>query len=205
MRLTNYKISKSTVIAFIFLNSKVLLTSHLCSTSFVMVISVHAPTTIVTVIHKTSYFPLWDVTIAGSPPCPLPSVVPSFQYNLSEKAIRKHPKWWSRTSNHESDDRLWIGSPIPYSSFLVTIHLFCLVLEIFTCDEWTVNTTKQAVPVECLDCWLFPLIHSLGQLPHFCLGHSANPEMPKMAEPYFQSRIWWHILNLETQFPIRIS
>jgi len=54
----------------------------------------------------------------------------------------------------------------------------------------TMYTMKQAVPVECLDWWLFPLIHSLGQLPHFYLnGWSANPETPKMAEPYFQSRI----------------
>jgi len=31
----------------------------------------------------------------------------------------------------------------------------------------TVYTTKQAVPVECLEWWLLPLIHSLGQLPIF--------------------------------------
>jgi len=29
----------------------------------------------------------------------------------------------------------------------------------------TMYTTRRAVPVECLDPWLFPLIHSLGQLP----------------------------------------
>jgi len=44
----------------------------------------------------------------------------------------------------------------------------------------TMYTTKQTVPVEYLDWRLFPLIHSLGQLPHFSLnGRSANPETPK--------------------------
>jgi len=51
----------------------------------------------------------------------------------------------------------------------------------------TMYTTKQAVPVECLDWWLFPLIHSLGRLSHLCLnGRCANQETPKMAERYFQ-------------------
>jgi len=70
----------------------------------------------------------------------------------------------------------------------------------------TMYTTKQAVQVECLDWWLFPLIHSLGQLPHFYLnGWSANPETPKMVELYFQSWIWWQILNQEARIPIRLS
>jgi len=68
------------------------------------------------------------------------------------------------------------------------------------------HTTKQAVPVECLDWWLFTLIHSLGQLSHFCLnGWTANPETPKMAQPYFQSWIRWQILNRKAQIPIRVS
>jgi len=37
---------------------------------------------------------------------------------------------------------------------------------------------------------LFPLIHSQIQPAHFCLnGQSANPETPKMAEPYFRLQI----------------
>jgi len=61
---------------------------------------------------------------------------------------------------------------------------------------YTMYTTKQAVPVECLDWWLFPLIHSLGQQPHFCLnGWSANPVTPKMVEPYLQSWTWQHLIE----------
>jgi len=35
-------------------------------------------------------------------------------------------------------------------------------------------------------------IFTIAQPAHFCLsGRSANPETPKMAEPYFRSQIWW--------------
>jgi len=44
----------------------------------------------------------------------------------------------------------------------------------------TMHTTKQAVPVECIDWWLFPLIHSLGQLPISArIGKVPNRKHPK--------------------------
>jgi len=39
----------------------------------------------------------WPATVA--------SVVPSLRYSLSEKVTHKHPKWWNRTSDRESNGR----------------------------------------------------------------------------------------------------
>jgi len=81
-----------------------------------------------------------------------------------------------------------------------------VVVFFFSFMKLCIRQYKQAVPVECLDWWLFPLIHSLGKLPHFCLnGQSSNPETPKIAKPYFRSRSWWQILNREARIPIRVS
>jgi len=59
------------------------------------------------------------------------------------------------------------------------------------------------------DWWLFLLIHSLqwqGQPAHFCLnGWRANSETPKMVELYFQSQIWWQILNRKPGFQFEFS
>jgi len=48
-----------------------------------------------------------------------------------------------------------------------------------------------------------PFTSPLG--PFLLNGRSADPETPKMVEPYFRLRIWWQILNREAQVPICIS
>jgi len=50
---------------------------------------------------------------------------------MGEVPTQKHPKRWNRTSDRESDGRVWIGKP----SFLVTTGLSRLVSEIFACDR----------------------------------------------------------------------
>jgi len=67
--------------------------------------------------------------------------------------------------------------------------------------------TKQAVPVESLDWWLFPLIHSLGQLPRFCLnGRTANRKHPKWRNRTFDresdGRFWIGKPGFLFEFPI---
>jgi len=54
--------------------------------------------------------------------------------------------------------------PATVPSVVVWLFSFCFSEAVHTTMH-TMCTTKQAVPVECLNWWLFPLIHSLGQLP----------------------------------------
>jgi len=72
-------------------------------------------------------------------PAMVPGVVASLRYSLSEKATQKYPKW--RTvfliANLMVDSEL--GSLASYLSFLVTIRLSRLVLEILACDGRTDN------------------------------------------------------------------
>jgi len=58
---------------------------------------------------------------------------------MGKVPTRKHRRWRNRTSDRESDGRFWIGKPVSYSSFLLTIRLSRLVSEIFACDRQTAD------------------------------------------------------------------
>jgi len=85
----------------------------------------------------TRYRPLWDVTIAGPPRCPVWCrlvTVPLIQL-LQSQSQPAHPQWAKcrprNTQNGETIANLVVdsesGSPSSYSRFIVTIDLSCLV------------------------------------------------------------------------------
>jgi len=78
------------------------------------------------------------VKIAGPPWCP---VLWHLYGSLSEKATQKHPKLCNRTSDCELMTDSESGSPVSYSSFLVTIRQSRWVTEIFTCNRQTNSRT----------------------------------------------------------------
>jgi len=59
---------------------------------------------------------------------------------MGEMPTQKHPKWWNCTSDHEDSES---GSPVSYSSFLITTRLSRLVSEIFPCDKHTDRQTDR--------------------------------------------------------------
>jgi len=65
----------------------------------------------------------------------VPSVVQSLRTVYGRKRHGNTPHGRTVLANLMADS----GSPDSYSSFVVTICLFCLVLEIFACDKWTDN------------------------------------------------------------------
>jgi len=82
--------------------------------------------------HKTRYCPLWYVTIAGPPHCPVWCHLDGIVYRRDDPETPKMAEPYFR-----SDGRF--RSLVSYSSFLVTICLSRLVSEIFACDRWTDN------------------------------------------------------------------
>jgi len=86
---------------------------------------------------------LWDAMTAGLPQCPVwcrlvsadpftTVTMPTSPF-LSEWAKCQHgnhPKWRNRTSDHESDGRLWIGKPgflfeFPSNHMSISLHVTC--------------------------------------------------------------------------------
>jgi len=105
---------------------------------------------------------LWDLTIAGLPRCtvwcqlvtiptePIPTFTRPTGLFLSEWAEcqpgnTKNGRTVFLITNLMADSEL--GSSVPYSSFLVTICLSCLVLEIFACDRQTDTRTTQTITI----------------------------------------------------------
>jgi len=99
---------------------------------------------------KTRYRPRWEVTIAGPPRCPVWCqlvTVPTDPFTAFTRPTGPFLSEWAKCQPGNTQNGRTVlpienlmadsesGSPVSYSSFLVTIGLSRLVLEIFECDR----------------------------------------------------------------------
>jgi len=86
---------------------------------------------------KTRYHPLWDVMIPGLPQCPVWCRLYSTVY---QRKWPGHPKLQNRTSDPESNGRLWIGKPrflFEFPSNHMSISLSFEDIRMWQTDRWT--------------------------------------------------------------------
>jgi len=88
-------------------------------------------------ITKTRYRPLRDVTIANPPQCPALCHLYGTVYWRKQSRKTQNGRTVLLIANLTAD--LELESPDSYSSFLVTIRISSLVLEIFVLDRQTAN------------------------------------------------------------------
>jgi len=80
-------------------------------------------------------------------PATVPSAMPSLRYSLSEKASRKRSNGGTVLPITYLMEGSKSGNRVSYLSFLVTIHLSCLDLEICTCDRQTNERTMRTITI----------------------------------------------------------
>jgi len=114
---------------------------------------------------KTRHHPIWDLTIAGPPQCPVWCwlvTVPTDPFSTFTSPTDPFLSEWAKCqpgnnqngrtvlpiTNLMADSEL--GSPVSYSRFVVTICLSHLVSDIFAhdrqTDKWTTRTITTAGP-----------------------------------------------------------
>jgi len=108
------------------------------------------------------YRPLWDVTTADLPWCPERCwlvTVPTDPFTTSTSPTGPFLSEWANCQPGNTQNGRTVllianlmadsesGSPNSYSSFLVTICLSRLVLEIFTCDRQTDRETTRTITI----------------------------------------------------------
>jgi len=102
------------------------------------------------VSEETRYHPLWDVTIAVPPRCPVWCrlvTVPTDPFTTFTRPVGPFLSEWAKCQPGNTQNGRTVlpivnlmadsesGSPISHSLFIITIGLSYLVSEIFTCDK----------------------------------------------------------------------